>query len=146
MKTVFRISVLGIGLLVMLFLDVAPLQLVPEAHAILGVRRRTARRTAVVMGSANAAAASSQQAQQQQAAAAPAETAPPPAPAPAPAAAPAPAPAAAPGALPLGTVVTALPAGCAAITIGGIQYQKCGVDYYKAAFQGSNLVYVTTQP
>ena len=140
MKTVFRISVLGIGLLVMLLLDVAPLQLVPEAHAVLGVRRRTARRTAVVMGSANAAASS--QAQQQQAAAAPAETAPPPAPA----AAPAPAPAAAPGALPLGTVVTALPAGCAATTVGGVQYQKCGVDFYKAAFQGSQLVYVTTQP
>ena len=139
MKTVLRISALGTGLLVMLFLDVAPLQLVPDAYAIAGVRRRTARRTAVVVGSANAAASASAQ---QQAAPPPAETAPPPAPAPAPA------PAAAPpsGALPLGTVVTALPAGCAATTIGGIQYQKCGVDYYKAAFQGSQLVYVTTQP
>jgi hypothetical protein len=89
-----------------------------------------------VVGSADAAAAASAQAQPQQAAAAPAA----PAPTPAPVAAPA------PGALPLGTVVTALPAGCAATTIGDVQYQKCGVDYYKAAFQGSQLVYVTTQP
>ena len=133
MKTVLRLSALGTGLLVMLLLDVAPLQLVPDAYAIAGVRRRTARRTAVVVGSANAAAA-------------PAETAPPPAAAPAPAAPPPAAPPPAPGAVPLGTVVTALPAGCAPTTIGGVQYQKCGVDYYKAAFQGSQLIYVTAQP
>jgi len=145
MKTLSRIAILGFCCVVILVLDVASLQLVPDANAILGVRRRTARRTAIVMGSANAAA--SESAQQQ---AAPPETAPPPAAAPAPAApppaAPPPAAAPAPGALPLGRVVTALPAGCAATAIGGVEYYKCGSDYYKAAFQGSQLVYVTVQP
>jgi hypothetical protein len=49
-------------------------------------------------------------------------------------------------ALPLGTVVTALPAGCTPTTSGGVEYQKCGANYYRTAFQGSNLVYVTAQP
>jgi hypothetical protein len=50
------------------------------------------------------------------------------------------------GALPLGKIVRALPAGCAETTIGSVAYQKCGADYYRVAFQGSQLVYVTTQP
>ena len=29
---------------------------------------------------------------------------------------------------------------------GGVDYYKCGVNYYRAAFQGNNLVYVTTKP
>jgi glucose/arabinose dehydrogenase len=49
-------------------------------------------------------------------------------------------------ALPLGTVVTALPSGCAPVASGGVEYQKCGSNYYRTAFQGSNLVYVTAQP
>ena len=105
-------------------------ELVPEAQAVLGVRRRSARRGVVVgesmAASQQAAAASSQQ----QATAAPAQ----------------PAAAATPGALPLGTMVTTLPAGCAAVTVGGVQYQHCGVDYYRTAFQGGNVVYVTAQP
>jgi len=76
MKTIFRISILGSGLLFMLLLDVAGLQLVPEAHAIAGVRRRTARWTAVVVGSTSAAKGAQ------------ASATPPPAPAPAPAPAP----------------------------------------------------------
>lgn len=48
--------------------------------------------------------------------------------------------------LPVGTVALALPAGCAPITIGGVQYQHCGNDYYRAVFQGNTLVYVTTEP
>jgi ATPase subunit of ABC transporter with duplicated ATPase domains len=55
-------------------------------------------------------------------------------------------PAAAGTALPIGTVVTALPAGCTQTQVGGVQYSHCGADYYRAAFQGSNLVYVTAQP
>ena len=139
MKTVIKATVLGAAFMLMLSGD---LQFTPtlrvgmfqEAHAIAGVRRRTARRTAVVVSSADAAAYS-------QAAAASA-TAPAPAPAPAPAA-----PAAtAPGALPLGTVVNALPQDCTAETMGGVAYQHCGPDYYRAVFQANNLVYVTTQP
>jgi len=49
-------------------------------------------------------------------------------------------------ALPIGTVVATLPAGCTQTTAGGVQYSKCGANYYRAAFQGNNLVYVTAQP
>ncbi|MFN9771539.1 MAG: hypothetical protein ACK54X_02770 [Burkholderiales bacterium] len=46
------------------------------------------------------------------------------------------------GALPIGTVVTALPAGCVQETEGGVAYQRCGAVRYRPAFQGNNLVYV----
>ena len=46
----------------------------------------------------------------------------------------------------LGTVVNALPAGCVAEARGGVEYHKCGTVYYRAAFQGNNLVYVVAQP
>jgi hypothetical protein len=42
----------------------------------------------------------------------------------------------------VGTVVSALPAGCKPETKGGVEYQNCGGVYYRAAFQGNNLVYV----
>ena len=54
--------------------------------------------------------------------------------------------AAAKGVLPLGSVVPTLPAGCVSTTAGGVEYQHCGGNYYRAVFQGSNLVYVTAQP
>jgi cell division septation protein DedD len=47
-----------------------------------------------------------------------------------------------PGAPPVGAVVSALPAGCKPETKGGVEYQNCGGVYYRAAFQGNNLVYV----
>jgi restriction endonuclease Mrr len=50
------------------------------------------------------------------------------------------------GAPALGTVVGALPAGCAGEAKGGVEYYKCGNVYYRAAFQGNNLVYVVQQP
>jgi len=116
---------------------------IPEAQAIVGrpltpisfagVARRTTRRTvAVASTSAVVATESAAEASAAQPAAA--------APAPAPAAAPA------AGALPIGTVVAALPSGCTPTTAGGVQYYKCGADYYRTAFQGTNLVYVTAQP
>jgi len=72
---------------------------------------------------------------------------PPPPPAPKPAAAPPPPPAPATGSVPIGTVVSALPAGCVATPIGGIQYFKCpSGDYYRAAVQGNSLVYMATKP
>lgn len=46
------------------------------------------------------------------------------------------------GALAIGTVVAALPAGCAAEAYGGVEYYRCGNSYYRAAFQSNNLVYV----
>lgn len=154
MKTLFKIAVLGTSSFLMLLIDAplqAPfvgLQLVPEAHAILGVRRRTAVVTAVAVESADSAkmaqanqqAAASQQqaaAAQQQAAAAQKQAA----------AAAAPPPAAAAGApLPVGTVVPALPAGCTSTPVGGVEYYYCGGNFYRAVFQGNQLVYVTAQP
>ena len=46
------------------------------------------------------------------------------------------------GAPAIGTVVNALPAGCQPETKGGVEYQNCGGVFYRAAFQGNNLVYV----
>jgi CCR4-NOT transcriptional regulation complex NOT5 subunit len=47
-----------------------------------------------------------------------------------------------PGAPPVGSVSSALPAGCTAENRGGVEYQNCGGVTYRAAFQGNNLVYV----
>jgi cysteine synthase len=153
MKTILKISVIAISLVVMLMADIPilPVQLVPEADAILGVRRRAARRGVVVGYTAGAAAASSSMSQQQaataqqqsataqqQSATAQQQTAAPPPSAPPPADTGQP--------LPLGTVVTALPAGCTSTAVGGVQYYKCGVNYYRAVFQGNQLVYVTAKP
>ena len=37
-------------------------------------------------------------------------------------------------------------AGCTVSVIGGVEYHQCAGVYYRAAFQGNNLVYVATQP
>jgi len=50
------------------------------------------------------------------------------------------------GAPAIGTVVSALPAGCVSAPKGGVEYQNCGGVYYRAAFQGNNLVYVVEAP
>jgi hypothetical protein len=156
MKTILKTTVLAAALFCMLIADVPLLfeqdvpplfeQLVPEAHAILGVRRRTRRRTAVIVGSAVHAedSAQIQQAQQQTAAAQQqAATAQQQAAAPAP---PPPPPATAGKPLPLGTVVSTLPAGCTTKTVSNVEYYQCGGNYYRAVFQGNNLVYVTAKP
>ena len=136
--------------------DVAPdatpgWTLVPDAHAVVGapltpvsgagVARRTTRRT-VAATSANTAATQQQQAAtaQQQAATAEQQAATAKqqeATAQQQAAAARPA-----GAPPVGAVVTALPAGCKPETKNNVEYQNCGGVYYRAAFQGENLVYV----
>jgi hypothetical protein len=133
-----------------------------------GRRRRTRRRTAVVVGTsvhaadqqadAQQQAAADQQvaaaqqeaadaeqradaaeqeaaAAQQQAAAAQQQPAAPPA-----------TPADAGEPLPVGTVVQKLPDGCTSQASGGVEYHNCGGNYYRTAFQGNNLVYVTTAP
>ena len=116
MKNLIKIFCFFAGFALLFLFDVMSLGLVPEADAIAGVRRRTARRTAVIVGSSTAAAASASTAaaQQQQAAA------------------PAPAPAPAPTAM-----VASLPAGC--VTAG--QVFQCGNVYYKAYMSGSQIVY-----
>jgi hypothetical protein len=48
--------------------------------------------------------------------------------------------------LPIGTVVSTLPTGSTATTIGNVEYYQYGGNYYRAVFQGNNLVYVTAQP
>ena len=67
MKTTFKIAILAVSLVLMLIADVPVLleQLVPEAHAIFGVRRRAARRGVIVgysMGEAAATSAAANQA------------------------------------------------------------------------------------
>jgi hypothetical protein len=139
MKTIPKIAVITISLVLMLFADIPLLSvsLMPEAEAIFGVRRRAWRRGVIVgstVGAASEAAAMSHQqaapAQQQAAPAAPS----------------APPPAAAGKPLPLGTVVSALPAGCTSTPVGGVEYYYCGGNFYRAVFQGNSLVYVTAQP
>jgi hypothetical protein len=133
MKTILKIAAATIVLALMIITDIPilPVELVPEAQAILGVRRRTRRRTAVIVSSADSAAvATSQQqaaaAEQQATAAAQQQLA----------------AAQASSGVPVGTVAQTLPTGCTKVTVGGNEYQDCGGSFYKAAFQGNNLVYV----
>jgi len=131
MKTILKITLTISAMFLM----------VPEANAVFGVRRRTAVVTAAVVETADSAkiAQSQQQAAaaNQQAAAAKAQAAavilPPP-------------PAASGQPLPMGTVVSGLPPGCVSTPVGGVEYYYGGGNFYKAAFQGNNLVYVTVQP
>lgn len=145
MRKQIKLALVGLGLPALLLADLAPeaplgLGFVREAAAIIGapltpmsyagVARRTTRRVVAVQATAATAAATS-------AAAAAAQPKPPPPPPP-------PAPA---GPVPLGTVVRALPPGCVATPIGGVEYYNCAPGlYYRAAFQGNNLVYVAAQP
>lgn len=150
MKTIIKTAVLSICAGLLFILDIPakfPLEVgfVPEAQAIFGVRRRALRR-GVIIGSSMAAtdaAAHSSAAVQAQPAAAPPPPPPPPAPV---AATPPPPPAAGGKSLPMGTVVNSLPTGCKEKPVGGIEYYHCGGNYYRAVFQGNNLVYVTAKP
>jgi hypothetical protein len=147
MNTVRRMAVIASSLVLMLMADVPllPVHLVPEAEAILGVRRRSAvvgasvgAATATAASQSQTAATTQQQAAtaQQQAATAQQQSAT--------AQQQAAAAAAAGKPLPLGTVVAALPQGCTSTPVGGVEYYSCGANFYRAAFQGNNLVYVTT--
>jgi hypothetical protein len=135
----------------------AGLTLLQAAHAVVGapltpasaagVARRTTRRVVVAETAATETAAASTAATQQQAATAQqqAATAQQQAATAQQQAATAQQQAAAsrpPGAPAAGAVVTALPAGCKPETRDGVEYQNCGGVYYRAAFQGNNLVYV----
>jgi type IV secretory pathway TrbL component len=164
MTKTLKLLALGATLPFLLLADLSPeaplgVGFVREAAAVVGVpispvsvagvARRTTRRVVAVESTAAAttAAASSQQqaatAQQQQAVAqqqaATAQQQAAVAQQQAQAAHPAGAPA-------IGTVVSALPAGCVATPKGGVEYYNCAGVYYRAAFQGNNLVYVVQQP
>ena len=144
MRKPIKLALVGLGLPALLLADLAPeaplgLGFVREAAAIIGapltpmsaagVARRTTRRVVAVEATAATAATAS-------AAAAQPKPPPPPPPAPAPA-----------GPVPVGTVVHALPPGCAPTPIKGVEYYNCGPGvFYRAAFQGNNLVYVAAQP
>jgi len=146
MKTILKTAVLSVCTGLLFIIDVPPqfplhVELVPEAHAVLGVRRRSFRRGAVVGASVAATDSAAYAAAATQPAAAP-----PPAPAPAPVASPAPPPATDGKPLPLGTVVSSLPAGCTSTPVGGVNYYYCAGNFYRATFQGNNLVYVTAKP
>ena len=53
----------------------------------------------------------------------------------------------APGAaVPIGTVVPNLPSGCSSIVISGVNYFNCAGVYYRAGFQGNNIVYIVSAP
>ena len=149
MKTILQIITITIAFILTIIVDIPilPLELVPEAQAILGVRRRAVRRTAVVVSSADAAAVATSQQQaaaaQQQAAAANQEAAA--AQQQAAVAQQQAAAAQATSGVPVGTVAQSLPAGCKPVTVSGVEYQDCGGSFYKTAFQGNNLVYVVVK-
>jgi len=48
--------------------------------------------------------------------------------------------------LPIGTVVHALPGGCTTTPVAGVEYYYCAGNFYRAVFQGNQLVYVTAKP
>ena len=48
--------------------------------------------------------------------------------------------------LPIGTTVPYLPPGCTSTVITGINYFYCGGVYYRAGFQGNNVVYIVSTP
>jgi hypothetical protein len=48
--------------------------------------------------------------------------------------------------LPIGTMVPSLPPGCQSTVIGGINYFNCGGIFYRAGFQGNNVVYIVSAP
>ena len=145
MKRLIVLISVAAGFVLLVLLDLTSLGLVGDAEAVLGVRRRTARRTAVIVGSSSAAAASASTAATQQQQAATAEqqaataqqqsataaqqsaTAQQQA-----AAAQQQAPAPAPTAM-----VASLPQGC--VTAGDLF--QCGNVYYKPFMSGNQIVY-----
>ncbi len=48
-------------------------------------------------------------------------------------------------AVPIGTIVQALPSGCTSVPVQGVNYFNCAGVYYMPSFQGTNLVYVVVE-
>ena len=152
MRIAFNALAIVLAMAFALCLDISPdkpsfrVDLTSEAEAIVGrpltplscagVARRTTRR--VIVGTSVAASASAA------AAASASQTAAPPPSAP-PSSAPPPPAATSHSAVPVGTVVAALPSDCSTVAVDGVSYSDCGGVFYKAAFQGNNLVYVVVE-
>jgi hypothetical protein len=144
----FLLSTMLAGAVV--FLSVAELGFVENAEAIIGmpwtpmsfagVARRTMYREAAYGAAASAAAANVAAANYAAANAAAAQAAA------AQASAAAAAAHAAASALPIGTIVPNLPPGCTSTVINGVNYFNCNGVYYRAGFQGNNIVYIVSQP
>src|SRR6266436_1332431 len=49
-------------------------------------------------------------------------------------------------AVPIGTIVPNLPSGCSSTVINGVNYFNCAGVYYRAGFQGNNIVYIVSAP
>ena len=49
-------------------------------------------------------------------------------------------------ALPIGSTVPYLPPNCTSSVINGVNYFNCSGTYYKAGFQGNNIVYIVSVP
>jgi len=144
MTTVLRTLLIVCFLLLMFSIDVlkeipSEVTFVSEAEAIIGrpltpvsfagVARRTTRRvvvgTTAVVATSTAAATQPTTVVVEQAPAQPS--------------------AQATTAVPIGTVVPALPAGCSSVTVQGANYFNCAGVYYKPSFQGNNLIYVVVE-
>src|SRR5262245_31962797 len=160
MKSFLLSTVLAVAVV---FLSVAELGFIGNADAIIGmpmtplsyagVARRTMYRQAVYTSAAmNVAAANAAAANMAAANAAAAQAAAANANAAAAQAAAAQASAAAAAAhaaqagLPIGSMVPSLPPGCTSIVVSGVNYFNCNGTYYRAGFQGNNLVYVVSVP
>ncbi len=48
--------------------------------------------------------------------------------------------------LPNGTIVSALPAGCASVQLKGTNYFNCQGTYFRPAYQGQDVVYIVEKP
>lgn len=88
--------------------------------SVAGVARRTAVRTTAVVATSAAVATT--------------------------AAKPAPVTTGAATTFPVGTVISALPAGCANVQLKGVTYFNCQGTYYRPAYQGQNVVYIVEAP
>lgn len=144
---IFKIALIASIAMLAYFADLSPqtstllpsVQFVSEAEAVLGVRRRARRRGVAVGYAAGESAAHSEDAAAATAATTTTTTT-----TAQPAAAAAPPPSYGP--LADGTVVSALPDGCTSEAVGGVEYYHCGENYFRSAFQGNQLMYVSGKP
>ncbi len=131
--TKFLLSAMAFAILFLGEVDTTallPAPMIKQAQAIVGapltpvsvagVARRTAVRTTVAVSSTAAASAAAKP--------------------------PAPPPASGAQGLPLGTVVSALPAGCASVQLRGTNYFNCQGTYFRPAYQGQDVVYIVEKP
>ena len=157
MKTMLKVLGIAVTAVLIYSLDIAPrsqgwipgIQFIAEAQAVYGTHRRTRRRSVAVGYTAGASSAEAQQqaaAQSQQQATAQQQTTAQEQGTSGQQAAGNTASSSGSSTLPEGSIVTTLPPGCEPVTSGGVQYQHCGDDYFRTAFQGDQVVYVSSRP